>query len=173
MSSRPLPLPSRRLVTAAAVTAAAALTLGLAPVAAQAAVQPATGAAAAAVASGPAAATTDTPNPFAWAELDGLRARQLTTWHGGQPLSHWALTLDEATAARSYTGGVFFLYAPATGDRGFFRNLDLVSATVKDPRQVTVTDAQFIRSHPRVEVRYGDPAQPDRARVVATSTIWM
>lgn len=165
MSSRPLPLPSRRLVTAAAVTVAAALTLGLAPVAAQAAAQPATGPAA--------AATTDTPNPFAWAELDGLRARQLTTWHGGQPLSHWALTLDEAAAARSYTGGAFFLYAPATGDRGWFRNLDLVSATVKDPRQVIVTDAQFIRSHPRVEVRYGDPAQPERARVVATSTIWM
>ncbi|MFI5983476.1 hypothetical protein ACIBEA_21680 [Streptomyces sp. NPDC051555] len=168
MSSRPLSLPSRRLVTAAAVTAAAALTLGLAPVAAQAAAQPG-GAAAAATTDTP----TSTPNPFAWAELDGLRARQVTTWHGGQPLSHWALTLDEATAARSYTGGVFFLYAPATGDRGLFRNLDLVSATVKDPRQVTVTDAQFIRSHPRVEVRYGDPAQPERARVVATSTIWM
>ncbi|MFD7029277.1 hypothetical protein ACFWAR_14705 [Streptomyces sp. NPDC059917] len=168
MSTRPLPLPSHRLVAAAAVTAAAALALGLAPVAAQAAPQPA-----ADVTARAAAAPTDSPNPFAWAELDGLRARQLTTWHGGQPLSHWALTLDEATAARAYAGGVFFLYAPATGDRGLFRNLDVISATVKDPRQVVVTDAQFIRSHPRVEVRYGDPAQPDRARVVATSTIWM
>ncbi|GGZ47867.1 hypothetical protein GCM10010371_04030 [Streptomyces subrutilus] len=44
---------------------------------------------------------------------------------------------------------------------------------VKDPRHVVIADARFIRSHPRSEVRYGDPARPDLARVVATSTIWM
>ncbi|MEV6576274.1 hypothetical protein [Streptomyces sp. NPDC051577] len=170
MSTRPLPLPSRRLATTAVVTAAAAaLTLGLAS-AAQAAPQAAPQQTAA---TGTTPAAADAPNPFAWAELDGLRARQLTTWHAGQPLSHWVLTLDEETVARTYTGGAFFLYAPATGEHGWFRNLDVVRSTVKDPRQVVIADAQFIRSHPRVEVRYGDPAQPDLARVVATSTIWM
>ncbi|MFJ4964590.1 hypothetical protein ACIP6P_19440 [Streptomyces sp. NPDC088729] len=150
-----------------AVTAAAALSLGVGS-AAQAAPHSVDVAA-----SGAAASTTDSPNPFAAAELDGLQARQVTMWHAGQPLSHWVLTLDEETATRSYTGGVFFLYAPATGDRGWFRNLDLMASTVKDPRQVTIADAQFVNSHPRVEVRYGDPAQPDLARTVATSTIWM
>ncbi|MEU3063750.1 hypothetical protein [Streptomyces subrutilus] len=166
MLSRLLPLSSPRLAALTAVTAAATLTLGLGATA-QAAPS------ADANASGVAAAAADSPNPFAAAELDGLRARQLTTWHAGQPLTHWVLALDEETAARDYTGGVFFLYAPATGDRGFFRNLDVLASTVKDPGHVVIADAQFIRSHPRSEVRYGDPARPDLARVVATSTIWM
>ncbi|MEU4213724.1 hypothetical protein AB0F13_27785 [Streptomyces sp. NPDC026206] len=34
-------------------------------------------------------------------------------------------------------------------------------------------DVQFMRSHPRVEVRYGDPDHPNRARVVASATTLM
>ncbi|MEU1312732.1 hypothetical protein ABZ419_28095 [Streptomyces cinnamoneus] len=34
-------------------------------------------------------------------------------------------------------------------------------------------DFRSMRSHPRVEVRYGDPGHPDRARVVASATTLM
>ncbi|MCA6094831.1 hypothetical protein LE181_21995 [Streptomyces sp. SCA3-4] len=39
--------------------------------------------------------------------------------------------------------------------------------------QVCLTDAEFMLSPPRVEVRYGDPDHPDRARVVAEATTLM
>ncbi|MEV5237920.1 hypothetical protein AB0K89_02110 [Streptomyces cinnamoneus] len=34
----------------------------------------------------------------------------------------------------------------------------------------TLVDTEFMRSHPRVEVRHGDPRQPERARAVASAT---
>lgn len=39
--------------------------------------------------------------------------------------------------------------------------------------QVRLVDTDFMRSHPRVEVHYGDPERPDRARVIASGTTLM
>lgn len=36
--------------------------------------------------------------------------------------------------------------------------------------QTRLVDTEFLRSHARVEVRYGDPDHPDRARVVTSAT---
>ncbi|MEU2515792.1 hypothetical protein [Streptomyces syringium] len=39
--------------------------------------------------------------------------------------------------------------------------------------QARLVDTEFLRSHARVEVRYGDPDHPDRARVVTSATTLM
>ncbi|MFI9256891.1 hypothetical protein ACIGT4_04085 [Streptomyces sioyaensis] len=43
------------------------------------------------------------------------------------------------------------------------------TAAVGHPSQGHLVDTDFMRSHLRVQVRYGDPGPPDRARVVASA----
>ncbi|MDT0452320.1 hypothetical protein [Streptomyces hesseae] len=112
-------------------------------------------------------------NPFRWMDLDGLRAEYRFMCPAGHCVGYWSLVLTDEVAKRSYRGGEFFAYAPATGEFGFFLNTDIATRTVRHPRQVRLVDSEFTRSHPRFEVRYGDPAQPKEARVVATATTWM
>ncbi|MFE0046367.1 hypothetical protein [Streptomyces albireticuli] len=112
-------------------------------------------------------------NPFLGIELQGLKAEQRMMYPAGHPVAFWALVLDDETATRHYRGGRFFVYAPATGEFGGFLDTDIVVRTVRDPRQVVIADSGFMRSHPRVEVRYGNPDRPERAFTVATATIWM
>ncbi|GAA0485245.1 hypothetical protein GCM10009544_53520 [Streptomyces stramineus] len=112
-------------------------------------------------------------NPFRWRELEGLKAVQRVMYPAGHPVTYWALVLDEETAARQYSGGKFFLYAPATGEFGFFLDTDIAVRHATRPGQVVIVDSEFMRSHPRVEVRYGNPDKPKKARTVATATIWM
>ena len=45
----------------------------------------------------------------------------------------------------------------------------LATAAVGPPGQVRLADTDFMRSPPRVEVRYGGPGSPGRARVVASA----
>ncbi|MFI1739776.1 hypothetical protein [Streptomyces sioyaensis] len=47
------------------------------------------------------------------------------------------------------------------------------TVAVGHPSQVRLVDADFMRSHPRVVVRYGGPGSPDRARVVASAATLM
>ncbi|MFD0162921.1 hypothetical protein ACFVJH_02025 [Streptomyces decoyicus] len=47
------------------------------------------------------------------------------------------------------------------------------TAAVGHPGQVRRGDTDFMHSHPRVEVRYGDLGPPDRARVVASAATLM
>ncbi|MFC9234999.1 hypothetical protein ACFTZK_00675 [Streptomyces decoyicus] len=47
------------------------------------------------------------------------------------------------------------------------------TATVGRPGQVRRGGTDFMHSHPRVEVRYGDLGPPDRARVVASAATLM
>ncbi|MFC9233518.1 hypothetical protein ACFTZI_31915 [Streptomyces decoyicus] len=42
---------------------------------------------------------------------------------------------------------------------------------VGHPGQVRRGDTDFMHSHPRVEVRYGDLGPPDRARVASAATL--
>lgn len=112
-------------------------------------------------------------NPFRWMDLDGLRAEYRFMCPAGHCVGYWSLVLTDEVARRPYRGGEFFVYAPATGEFGFFLNTDIATRTVRHPSQVRLVDSDFTRSHPRFEVRYGDPAQPKKARVVATATIWM
>ncbi|MGA4948449.1 hypothetical protein [Streptomyces lydicamycinicus] len=46
-------------------------------------------------------------------------------------------------------------------------------AAVGHPGQVRRGDTDFMHSHPRTEVRYGDLGPPDRARVVASAATLM
>ncbi|MEV4439219.1 hypothetical protein AB0K09_09380 [Streptomyces sp. NPDC049577] len=152
----------------AAGTAAAALTLTLAQgaqAAAPAPVNPVRTAAA------PASAASE--NPFDVMDLDGLRATHEFMCPAGHCVDYWSLVLTEDRLGRHYSGGRFFVYAPATGEFSFFLNTDIATRTVSRPEQVRIVDVDFLRSHPRVEVRYGNPDHPRKARTVATSTIWM
>ncbi len=160
---------SARTAFRAAGLALAAVTLGLtAAQGAQAATAPATPAQAAS-----AAATAAEENPFEGIDLEGLKAEKRFMYPAGHRVAYWALVLDEERVSRTYSGGTFFLYAPATKEFGWFLDTDIATRTVKNPRQVVIADRDFIRSHPRVEVRYGNPDQPKKARVVARTTIWM
>ncbi|MEV5510711.1 hypothetical protein [Streptomyces orinoci] len=124
----------------------------------------------------PAAVTTaatgnsDDDNPFSRMELDGLRADFQFMCPTGHCVGFWSLVLTEDVAQQDFTGGKFFVYAPATGEFGFFLDTDIAVRTVERPGQVRLIGTEFMRSHPRVEIRYGDPGQPDRARVVASAT---
>lgn len=120
-----------------------------------------------------AAATAAEENPFEGIDLEGLKAEKRFMYPAGHRVAYWALVLDEERASRTYSGGKFFLYAPATKEFGWFLDTDIATRTVEHPRQVVIADREFIRSHPRVEVRYGNPDQPRKARVVARTTIWM
>ncbi|WP_372405755.1 hypothetical protein [Streptomyces luteireticuli] len=156
-----------RTLTTIAVTAALALPLAQgAQAAAPEAAAPATAITAAAV-------NPDDDNPFRWMELDGLRADFRFMCPAGRCVGFWSLVLTEDLAQREFRGGKFFAYAPATGEFGFFLDTDIAVHTVDRPGQVRLVDSPFMRSHPRVEVRYGDPAHPDRARVVASATTLM
>ncbi|MCC3778531.1 hypothetical protein [Streptomyces sp. UNOB3_S3] len=121
----------------------------------------------------PAAASASEENPFRWMDLEGLRAEHRFMCPAGHCVGYWSLVLTDEVAKRPYKGGEFFAYAPATGEFGFFLDTDIARRTVKHPRQVRLVDSDFTRSHPRFEVRYGDPSQPKQARVVARATTWM
>ncbi|MFZ3475650.1 hypothetical protein ACODT3_41750 [Streptomyces sp. 4.24] len=112
-------------------------------------------------------------NPFLGIDLDGLRAEQLTMWPAGKPVKYWALTLNDDLASKTYTGGVFFLYAPAAEKLGYLLDTDIIVRSVEDPHQVVVTDLEFLRANPRAEIRYGNPEKPALGRVIATATTWM
>ncbi|WP_171166551.1 hypothetical protein [Streptomyces sp. I05A-00742] len=112
-------------------------------------------------------------NPFRAMELDGLKAEYRFMCPAGHCVGYWSLALTEDRLKRTYKGGDFFTYAPATGEFGFFLDTDIARRTVKDPRQVRMVDSDFLRTHPRVEVRYGNPDRPRKAAVVATATTWM
>ncbi|MGX8905807.1 hypothetical protein ACR820_11350 [Streptomyces netropsis] len=151
----------------AIVTATAALGLGLASGAQTA------GAAVAPAARDVSAVAPAADHPFEAMELDGLKVKRLTMWPAGHPVSFWALVLDDKRAGEKYSGGKFFVYAPATKEFGWFLNTDIVQRTVSHPGQVVIVDSEFLRSHPRVEVRYGNPDRPEKARFVASATTWM
>ncbi|MBB5122410.1 hypothetical protein [Streptomyces eurocidicus] len=155
-----------RTLTVAAATA----TLGAALITGAQAAGPG---AAAPEAASPATVRPADENPYLGIELQGLRAEQRTMYPAGHPVTFWALVLDDETVTRHYRGGQFFLYAPATGEFGSFLDTDIAVRTVRDPRRVVIADSGFMRSHPRVEVRYGNPDRPKRAFTVATATIWM
>ncbi|MBF6047043.1 hypothetical protein GO001_17685 [Streptomyces sp. NRRL B-1677] len=127
----------------------------------------------------PAAATTPAPikaddgNPFRWMELDGLRADFRFMCPAGHCVGFWSLVLTDDVARQKFEGGKFFVYAPATREFSFFLDTDIAVRTVAHPGQVRLVDTEFMRSHPRVEVRYGDPDHPGRARVVASATTLM
>ncbi|MFJ7209856.1 hypothetical protein ACIQWR_40820 [Streptomyces sp. NPDC098789] len=106
-------------------------------------------------------------------ELQGLHVEQLTMWPAGQPVKFWALVLDDDEISRSRTGGVFFVYAPASGDHGHILDTDIIVDSVPDAERVVIADPSFLRAHPRTEIRYGDPSNPESAEVVATATVWI
>ncbi|WP_424888933.1 hypothetical protein [Streptomyces sp. XH2] len=156
-----------RALATVAVTAALALPLAQgAQAATPATTAPATPAS-------PATINAGDDNPFRWMELDGLRADFRFMCPAGHCVGFWSLVLTDDAAQRKFEGGKFFVYAPATGEFSFFLDTDIAVRTVDHPRQVRLVDTEFMRSHPRVEVRYGDPGHPDRARVVASATTLM
>nr|BBA30762.1 hypothetical protein [Streptomyces sp. HA201] len=112
-------------------------------------------------------------NPFRGMELDGLRADFRFMCPAGHCVGFWSLVLTGDSAQQKFEGGKFFVYAPATGEFSFFLDTDIAVRTVDQPAQVRLVDTDFMRSHPRVEVRYGDPERPDRARVIASATTLM
>ncbi|GGR10453.1 hypothetical protein [Streptomyces netropsis] len=116
---------------------------------------------------------TDDNNPFRWMELDGLRADFQFMCPAGHCVGFWSLVLTDNVAQQKFEGHKFFVYAPATGEFSFFLDTDIAVRTVDHPSQVRLVDTEFMRSHPRVEVRYGDPDHPGRARVVASATTLM
>ena len=130
------------------------------------AVTPATAATAAAI-------KADDDNPFRRMELNGLRTDFQFMCPAGHCVGFWSLVLTDDVAQQKFEGGKFFAYAPATGEFSFFLDTDIAVRTVAEAGQVRLVDTEFMRSHPRVEVRYGDPDQPGRARVVASATTLM
>ncbi|WP_329154636.1 hypothetical protein OIU81_36200 [Streptomyces sp. NBC_01454] len=112
-------------------------------------------------------------NPFRWMQLDGLRADFQFMCPAGHCAGFWSLVLTDTVAQQKFEGRKFFVYAPATGEFSFFLDTDIAVRTVDHPGQVRLVDTDFMRSHPRVEVRYGDPGHPDRARVVASAATLM
>ncbi|MFI9722900.1 hypothetical protein ACIHFE_25135 [Streptomyces sp. NPDC052396] len=156
-----------RALTTVAVTAALALPLTQGA-------QAATPNTAAPATTTPAAVVnSDDDNPFRRMELDGLRADFQFMCPTGHCVGFWSLVLTKDVAQQDFDGGKFFVYAPATGEFSFFLDTDIAVRTVDHPGQVRLVDIEFMRSHPRVEVRYGNPGQPDRARVVASATTLM
>ncbi|MCC2277142.1 hypothetical protein LKL35_17210 [Streptomyces sp. ET3-23] len=149
-----------RTLTAVAMTAVIALPL-------------AQGAQAAAPATTATTINAGDDNPFRRMELDGLRADFQFMCPAGRCVGFWSLVLTDHVAQQKFEGHKFFVYAPATGEFGFFVDTDVAVRTVDRPAQVRLIDTDFMRSHPRVEVRYGDPGHPDRARVVASATTLM
>lgn len=119
------------------------------------------------------AASSAAENPFRGISLDGLHAEQLTMWPAGKPVKYWALMLNDDLASKTYTGGVFFLYAPAAGKLGYLLDTDIIVRSVEDPHQVVVTDLEFLKANPRTEIRYGNLEEPGQGRVIATATTWM
>ncbi|WP_206506694.1 hypothetical protein [Streptomyces chrestomyceticus] len=117
-------------------------------------------------------ATVAADNPFEGIDLSGLHAEQRTMWPAGNPVRYWALVLDTDLAEQEYSGGTFFLYAPATGEFGWFLDADIPQRTVDAPAQVVIADPGFLKTHPRVEIRYGTPDMPEQARTVATAATW-
>ncbi|MDH2391171.1 hypothetical protein QCN29_20730 [Streptomyces sp. HNM0663] len=111
--------------------------------------------------------------PFRWMELDGLQSDFRSMCPAGHCAGFRSLVLTDDVMQQEFEGHKFFVYAPATGEYGFFPDSDIVVRTVDHPSQVRLVDTGLIRSHPCVEVRYGDPDRPDRARVVATATTLM
>ncbi|MEX2984260.1 hypothetical protein [Streptomyces sp. C36] len=85
-----------------------------------------------------------------------------------------ALALPLAQGAQAATAATT---APATAATPATINADddtdIAVRTVDHLDQVRPVDTEFMRSHPRVEVRYGDPDHPGRARVVASATTLM
>ncbi|GGX75064.1 hypothetical protein [Streptomyces hiroshimensis] len=156
-----------RTLTTVAMTAALALPLTQG---AQAAT-PAT--ASPATAATPATINAGDDNPFRWMELDGLRADFQFMCPAGHCVGFWSLVLTDDVAQQKFQGGKFFVYAPATREFSFFLDTDIAVRTVNHPGRVRLADTEFMRSHPRVEVRYGDLDHPDRARVVASATTLM
>ncbi|WP_367137441.1 MULTISPECIES: hypothetical protein [Streptomyces] len=157
-----------RTLATAAVTAALALPLTQeAQAATPATTAPAT------AATTPASINADNDNPFRWMELDGLRADFRFMCPAGHCVGFWSLVLTDDVARQKFEGGKFFVYAPATGEFSFFLDGDIAVRAVARPGQVRLADTEFMRSHPRVEVRYGDPDHPRRARVVASATTLM
>ncbi|MBT2382174.1 hypothetical protein [Streptomyces sp. ISL-11] len=166
---------SSRTVFRTVTVAVAAATLGAGLVSGAQAAAPARARAAteaATVSTAPSVAPGD-ENPFEWIDLQGLKAERRVMYPAGRPVSYWALVLTDEVAARHYSGGRFFLYAPATGEFGSFLDTDIAVRSVRNPAGVVIADSGFMRSHPRVEVRYGNPDRPKRALTVATATIWM
>ncbi|PSJ30333.1 hypothetical protein B7P34_01855 [Streptosporangium nondiastaticum] len=156
-----------RTLTTVAVTAALALPLAQgAQAAAPATTAPATAAT-------PATTGARDDNPFRWMELEGLRADFRFMCPAGRCAGFWSLVLTDDIAQQKFKGGKFFVYAPATGEFSFFLDTDIAVRTVDHPGQVRLVDTEFMRSHPRVEVRYGNPDHPGRARVVASATTLM
>ncbi|MFF7725733.1 hypothetical protein [Streptomyces sp. NPDC008001] len=126
-----------------------------------------------AAAATPATISAGDDNPFRWMELDGLRADFRFMCPAGRCVGFWSLVLTDDIARQKFEGGKFFVYAPATGEFSFFLDTDIAVRTVDHPGQVRLVDTEFMRSHPRVEVRYGNPGHPGRARVVASATTLM
>ncbi|WKU48851.1 hypothetical protein Q3V23_34985 [Streptomyces sp. VNUA116] len=156
-----------RTLATVAVTAALALPLAQgAQAAAPVTTTPATAAT-------PATTDAKDDNPFRWMELEGLRAEFRFMCPAGHCAGFWSLVLTDDIAQQKFKGGKFFVYAPATGEFSFFLDTDIAVRTVDHPGQVRLVDTEFMRSHPRVEVRYGNPDHPGRARVVASATTLM
>ncbi|WP_189059277.1 hypothetical protein [Longimycelium tulufanense] len=109
-------------------------------------------------------------NPFENLKLDGLTAKYHFMCPAGHCVDYWSLVLTDDLAAKPYQGGEFFLYAPDSGEFGWFLVTDIVQRTVSGPYQVQIIDTEFLRSHPRVEVRYGNPDRPEQARVIASAS---
>ncbi|SPE47633.1 hypothetical protein SNS2_0038 [Streptomyces netropsis] len=156
----------RRTALRALTTVAVASAVTLPLIEGARAVAPATAATGAAI-------KADDDNPFRWMELDGLRADFQFMCPAGHCVGFWSLVLTDDVAQQKFEGGKFFVYAPATGEFSFFLDTDIAVRTVGNARQVRLADTEFMRSHPRVEVRYGAPDQPGRARVVASATTLM
>lgn len=152
--------------TLTAVTVAAALTLTLAQGAQAAAPDRSARATVATI-------NANDDNPFHGMELDGLRPDFQFMCPAGHCVGFWSLVLTDNVAQQRFEGHKFFVYAPATGEFSFFLDTDIAVRTVDRPGQVRLVDTDFMRTHPRVEVRYGDPDDPDRARIVASASTLM
>lgn len=153
-----------RTLTTVAATAVLALPLT------QGAQAATTATTAPATAAAPATTNAGDGNPFRWMQLDGLRADRQFMCPADHCVGFWSLVLTDDIAQQKFEGGRFFVYAPATGAFSFFLDTDIAVRTVDHPDQVRLADTEFMRSHPGVEVRYGDPDHPSRARVVASAT---
>ncbi|WP_184346482.1 hypothetical protein [Streptomyces olivoverticillatus] len=154
------------MIAVRALTAAAAtLCLGLSLAPAAQAVTPHP------TPSAPAPASSE--NPFRWMDLQGLKAEYRFMCPAGTCVDYWSLVLTEDVAAKHYAGGRFFAYAPASGEFGFFLDTDIAVRTTDSPDGVRLVDSPFTRHNARFEIRYGNPDQPRKARVVATATTWM
>ncbi|MGW6413525.1 hypothetical protein ACWF95_42020 [Streptomyces vinaceus] len=106
----------------------------------------------------------DNANPFAGMKLEGLRAGSMESWPSRCKAWHLMLTPDRA--ARHYSGGTFFAYYPDTGEFQDFLLGDILERTVDTPGRVVLSPV----SDGRLEVRYGNPGEPRKARIIASAT---